>query len=142
MNIDSIQNGYVIDHIKAGKSMQIYKYLNLDALSCSVAIIKNVKSQRMGRKDIIKIDELIPVNLDILGYIDPDVTVNVIRDGKLVEKKRLSLPQRIANVLRCKNPRCITQAEQEIDHIFYLADPEKRVYRCLYCETAAKRDSL
>ena len=105
----------------------------------SVAIIKNAKSQHMGRKDIIKIDDLIPINLDVLGYIDPDITVNVIRDGKLAEKKHLELPERVVNVIRCKNPRCITQTEQEIDHVFFLADREKRTYRCLYCEAAHKR---
>jgi aspartate carbamoyltransferase regulatory subunit len=140
MNIDGIQNGYVIDHIRAGKAMSIYRYLRLDKLDCSVAIIKNAKSKRMGRKDIIKIDELIPIDLDILGYIDPDVTVNIIRDEKLAEKKHLALPQRVVNVIRCKNPRCITQIEQEIEHVFVLADPEKGTYRCLYCETAHKND--
>ncbi len=138
MNIDGIQNGYVLDHIQAGKAMVIYRYLKLDKLDCSVAIIKNAKSRRMGRKDIIKIDSLIPIDLDILGYIDPNVTVNVIRDEQLVEKKRLSLPERVVNVIRCKNPRCITQIEQEIEHVFFLADREKGTYRCLYCETAHK----
>lgn len=140
MNIDGIQNGYVIDHIRAGKAMLIYRYLRLDKLDCSVAIIKNAKSKRMGRKDIIKIDELIPVDLEILGYIDPDVTVNIIRDEKLVEKKRLALPERVVNVIRCKNPRCITQAEQEIEHVFVLTDRERGVYRCLYCEVPHKNE--
>ena len=140
MNIDGIINGYVIDHIKAGRAMMIYRYLGLDKLDCSVAIIKNAKSQRMGRKDIIKIDDLIPVDLEILGYIDPDVTVNIIRDEKLVEKKQLALPSRVVNVIRCKNPRCITQVEQEIEHVFYLADRERGTYRCLYCEVAHKND--
>ena len=140
MNIDGICNGYVIDHIKAGRAMMIYRYLGLDKLDCSVAIIKNVKSQRMGRKDIIKIDELIPVDLEILGYIDPDVTVNIIRDDRLVEKKQLALPARVVNVIRCKNPRCITQVEQEIEHVFFLADRERGTYRCLYCEVAHKND--
>ncbi|MCE5344154.1 MAG: aspartate carbamoyltransferase regulatory subunit [Eubacteriales bacterium] len=142
MNIDGIQNGYVIDHIQAGKAMAIYRYLRLDKLDCSVAIIKNAKSRRMGRKDIIKIDDLIPIDLDILGYIDPDVTVNIIRDDKLVEKKHLALPTRVVNVIRCKNPRCITQIEQEIEHVFVLADPEKGIYRCFYCETAHKGDDM
>jgi aspartate carbamoyltransferase regulatory subunit len=142
MNIDGIQNGYVIDHIQAGKAMMIYRYLKLDKLDCSVAIIKNVKSQRMGRKDIIKIDELIPIDLDILGYIDPNVTVNIIRDEKLVEKKHLALPERVVNVMRCKNPRCITQIEQEIEHVFVLADREKGTYRCLYCETTHKSEDI
>ena len=140
MNIDGIQNGYVIDHIRAGKGMLIYRYLKLDKLDCSVAIIKNAKSQHMGRKDIIKIDDLIPVDWDILGYIDPDVTVNIIRDNQLVEKKRLTLPSRVVNVIRCKNPRCITQIEQEIEHVFILADREKGTYRCRYCEVAHKND--
>ncbi len=138
MNIDSIQNGYVIDQIRAGRSMHIYRYLGLDQLECSVAIIKNVKSNRMGKKDIIKIDELIPINLDMLGYIDPDITVNVIHNGQRLEKKHLALPERVVNVIRCKNPRCITQVEQEVDQIFFLADKEKQVYRCHYCETASK----
>jgi aspartate carbamoyltransferase regulatory subunit len=136
MNIDSIQNGYVIDHIHAGRSMAIYSYLGLDALDCSVAIIKNVKSKRMGKKDIIKIDAEIPLNLEILGYIDPGITVNIIRQGERVEKKHLALPERVVNVIRCKNPRCITQIEQEIDHVFFLADAGTGVYRCLYCESA------
>jgi len=138
MNIDNIQNGYVIDHIHAGRSMDIYAYLGLDALDCSVAIIKNVKSKRMGKKDIIKVDAEIPMNLELLGYIDPGITVNVIRDGERVEKKHLALPDRVVNVIRCKNPRCITQVEQEIDHVFFLADSEKGLYRCLYCEVSSK----
>ncbi len=142
MNIDGIQNGYVIDHIHAGKAMTIYRYLGLDSLDCSVAIIKNAKSQRMGRKDIIKIDALIPIDLHILGYIDPSVTVNVIRDEKLVDKKRLALPERVENVIRCKNPRCITQVEQEIEHVFVLADRDNGSYRCLYCEAAHKSEDI
>ena len=135
MNIDGIQNGYVIDHIRAGRAMTIYRYLGLDRLDCSVAIIKNAKSRRMGRKDIIKIDELIPVDWEILGYIDSDVTVNIIRDDQLAEKKHLTLPERVVNVIRCKNPRCITQVEQEIAHEFVLTDRAHGVYRCVYCET-------
>ena len=138
MNIDGIQNGYVIDHIQAGRAMMIYRHLGLDRLDCSVAIIKNAKSARMGRKDIIKIDELIPVDLETLGYIDPDVTVNVIRDGALAEKKHLALPTRVVNIIRCKNPRCISQTEQEIEHVFVLTDREQGTYRCLYCEVAHK----
>ncbi|NCB35888.1 MAG: aspartate carbamoyltransferase regulatory subunit [Clostridia bacterium] len=140
MNIDGIQNGYVLDHIRAGRAMLIYRYLKLDKLDCSVAIIKNAKSQRMGRKDIIKIDELISIDWEMLGYIDPDVTVNIIRDDQLMEKKRLALPERVVNVIRCKNPRCITQVEQEIEHVFVLADREKGTYRCLYCEVPHKND--
>ena len=140
MNIDSIQNGYVIDHIRAGRSMEIYHYLGLDALDCSVAIIKNAKSQRMGKKDIIKIDQEIPLDLDLLGYIDPGISVNIIRDGKLVEKKKPEMPARVVNVMKCKNPRCITQTEQELDQIFVLADREKQVYRCFYCEAAYRSE--
>lgn len=138
MNIDSISNGIVIDHIKAGRSMDIYHFLNLESLDCSVAIIKNVISKKMGRKDIIKIDASIDVDLDALGYIDPDVTVNIIRDGKLTEKKHLELPKRIVGVIKCKNPRCITSTEQDIPHIFKLTDSENVVYRCMYCESKSK----
>ena len=138
MNIDSIQNGYVIDHIRAGLGMDVYRYLKLDTLDCSVAIIKNAKSKRLGKKDIIKIDQEIPLDVELLGYIDPDITVNIIRDGKRVEKMHLEMPDRVVNVIRCKNPRCITQTEQELDQVFFLADREKRVYRCLYCEAKHK----
>ncbi len=137
MNIDSIQNGIVIDHIKAGSAMVLYDLLGLDALDVSVAIIKNVNSRKMGKKDIIKIDADIPVDLDVIGYVDPAATINVIRDGVLVEKKSLSLPKTLTNVLKCKNPRCITSCEQELDHVFRLADEEKKLYRCVYCETKA-----
>ena len=137
MNIDSIKNGLVLDHIKAGRGMQIYHYLNLDALECPVAIITNVQSKTCGTKDIIKIDADIDVDLDILGYIDPDVTVNVIRDSKVVEKKHLALPERLNGVLKCNNPRCISTTEQELPQIFTLADREHRTYRCLYCEANA-----
>ena len=139
MNIDSIQNGVVLDHIQAGKSMDIYKYLHLDELDCSVAIIKNVRSGRMGKKDIIKIDSPMDVDLDVLGYVDPDITVNIIRDGQLVEKKHLALPERLVNITRCKNPRCITVAEPRLDAIFLLNDREKRTYRCAYCDTEKQR---
>ena len=135
MNIDSIVNGIVLDHIKAGKSMEVYNSLGLDKLSCSVAIIKNVKSQKMGKKDIIKIDEDFEVNLDVLGYIDPGITVSIIKEGKRVEKLNLDLPEKITNIEKCKNPRCITSIEQELDHIFYLADEKQRIYRCIYCES-------
>ena len=139
MNIDSIQNGVVLDHIQAGKSMDIYKYLHLDQLDCSVAIIKNVRSDRMGKKDIIKIDSPVDVNLDILGYIDPNITVNVIRDGVRVEKKKLELPKQLVNIIRCKNPRCITTAESQLDAIFFLSDAETHTYRCAYCEAEESR---
>ena len=137
MNIDSIHNGVVLDHIKAGKSMEIYQHLKLDELDCSVAIIKNVRSSRMGKKDIIKIDADIELNMDILGYVDPNVTINIIRNGELVEKRRAELPTKLTDVLFCKNPRCITTTEQELDHIVRLTDPEAKVYRCIYCETKA-----
>ena len=138
MNIDSILNGYVIDHIQAGRAMEIYRYLGLDDLDCSVAVIKNAKSQNMGRKDIIKIDQEIPLDLDLLAYIDPGVTVNIIRDGELVEKKKPAMPEKIVNVIKCKNPRCITQVEQELDQIFVLTDREQQTYRCFYCEAQSK----
>lgn len=137
MNIDSIKNGIVIDHITAGKGMELYKLLNLDNLDCSVAFIKNVNSKKMGKKDIIKIDADININMDILGYVDPDVTVDIIKDGVLVEKKKIELPKTLKNVLFCKNPRCITTTEQEIEHVFHLTDKESRVYRCIYCESEA-----
>ena len=138
MNIDSIKNGIVIDHIKAGNSMEIYNFLNLEELDCSVAIIKNVISKKMGRKDIIKIDSDIDLDINVLGYIDSDITVNVIKDGVIVEKCHLELPERLENVIICKNPRCITTVEQEIKHIFKLTDREKGVYRCVYCEAKAR----
>lgn len=139
MNIDSIRRGIVLDHIKAGRSMDIYQHLHLDELSCSVAIIKNVKSEAMGRKDIIKIDDDISIDLDVLGYIDPGITVNVIEDGHIAEKKHLNLPQQLVNVIRCKNPRCITSVESALDHVFRLADEQRRVYRCIYCDAENKR---
>ena len=138
MNIDSIKNGIVIDHITAGKGIEIYKLLGLDSLDCSVALIKNVSSRKMGKKDIIKIDSDFDVDTDILGFVDPDVTVNIIKDGKTAEKKTIGLPERLTNVLTCKNPRCISATEQELPQIFKLTDRERRVYRCLYCETKAK----
>ena len=135
MNIDSIQNGVVLDHIQAGKSMEIYKHLHLDQLDCSVAIIKNARSGHMERKDIIKIDSPVELDLDVLGYIDPNITVNIIRDGKLVEKKHLELPEKLVNILRCKNPRCITVSEPQLDAIFKLSNRDRRIYRCAYCDT-------
>ena len=136
MNIDSIQNGVVLDHIQAGKGMDVYKYLRLDQLDCQVAIIKNARSGHMGKKDIIKIDSPMEVDLDVLGYIDSNITVNIIRDGKRVEKKHLELPQKLVNVIHCKNPRCITVSESQLDAIFVLSDAEKHTYRCAYCDTA------
>ncbi len=138
MNIDSITNGFVIDHIIAGRGMRIYELLGLDNLDCSVAIIKNANSHKRFKKDIIKIDAEIDLDLDVIGYVDPGATINVIRDGKLVEKKVLELPETLTNVIKCKNPRCITTTEQEINHIFKLTDRDHGVYRCLYCETQAK----
>ena len=138
MNIDSIKNGYVIDHIKAGMAMEIYRVLKLDRLDCPLAIIKNAVSDKMGKKDIIKIDELIELDLKALGYIDPGITVNVIKNGEIVDKRHLELPESITNVIKCKNPRCITSCEQELAHVFKLTDRENRVYRCIYCESVAK----
>ena len=135
MNIDAIKNGLVIDHIPAGESMTIYRLLHLDRLDCSVAIIKNVVSGKMGKKDIIKIDSTMDLNLDILGFISPDITVNIIRNGERVEKKQLALPEVLTGVLACKNPRCITSVEQELPQRFKLTDREHKVYRCVYCET-------
>ena len=137
MNIDSIQTGIVIDHITAGRAMRLYELLGLGSLDCSVAIIQNAVSRKMGRKDIIKIDADIPVNFDVIGYVDPTATVNIIRDGKLVDKREIGMPETLTNVIRCKNPRCITSTEQELDHIFKLTDRLKEVYRCAYCETRA-----
>ena len=139
MNIDAITNGIVIDHIKAGGAMSIYNFLELDKLDCPVAIIKNAVSKKMGRKDIIKIDSNIDIDLNILGFIDSDITVNIIANGKLAEKKHLTLPDTIKEVLKCKNPRCITSVEQELPHIFKLTDRENGVYRCIYCESKAEK---
>lgn len=137
MNIDSIQNGIVIDHITAGNAMRIYELLELDKLDCAVAIIKNASSSKMGRKDIIKIDADIDVNLDVIGFVDPDATVNIIKDAKLFEKKKIDMPETITNVIKCRNPRCISSCEQELDHVFRLTDRKKKIYRCIYCETKA-----
>ncbi len=138
MTVDEIKNGIVLDHITAGKGMKIYNLLGLDKLDCSVALIRNADSRKMGKKDIIKIDADIDLDTDIIGYVDPDITVNVIKDGKNVEKKTIELPERLTNVLVCKNPRCISVTEQELPQVFTLSDKENRVYRCLYCETKAK----
>ena len=139
MIIDAISNGIVIDHIAAGKAMTLYGILGLDGLDCTVALLKNVPSRKLGRKDIIKIDRILDLDWEVIGYIDPGITVNIIRDGVRVEKRQLRLPERITNVIRCKNPRCITSVEQELPQIFTLTDPETRTYRCLYCETKAER---
>ena len=141
MNIDSIKNGIVIDHIPAGRGMTLYDLLGLGKLDCPVAIIKNANSSAMGKKDIIKIDADIPVNLDIIGYVAPNVTINIIRDGVLCEKRSIGLPKILKNVIRCKNPRCITSTEQELDHVFRLENAEEKIYRCVYCDTTASSDS-
>ncbi|MBE6036061.1 MAG: aspartate carbamoyltransferase regulatory subunit [Clostridiales bacterium] len=138
MKIDSIHTGIVIDHITAGSGMLLYDLLDLDSLDCSVALLKNVFSKKQGKKDIIKIAADIPVNLDIIGYVDPGATVNIIKDGLLVEKKTIEMPETLTNVLTCKNPRCISSVEQELDQVFKLTDREHKIYRCLYCETQAK----
>ncbi len=138
MNIDSITNGFVIDHITAGRGMRIYELLGLDNLDCSVAIIKNVTSKKLGKKDIIKIDADIEIDFDVIGYVDPGITINIIRDCQRVEKLTVSPPEKLTNVIKCKNPRCITSTEQEINHIFKLTDKDRGEYRCLYCETKAQ----
>ena len=135
LNVGRIEEGFVLDHIQAGKSMEIYKYLHLDKLDCCVAIIKNAKSSKMGKKDIMKIECPIDfIDLDVLGFIDHNITINIIKDSEIVEKKSLHLTKKITNIIRCKNPRCITSIEQELDHVFVLTDPEKEIYRCMYCE--------
>lgn len=139
MNIDSIYNGIVLDHIRAGTGMEVYRQLGLDRLDCSVAIITNAKSTKMGKKDIIKIDSPIHLNLEVLGYLDPDITVDIIREGKLVNKAHLQLPAQLVNTIRCKNPRCITAQESQLDTLFVLADAGRRVYRCAYCDTEHTR---
>ena len=138
MNVDSISNGIVIDHITKGRGMVLYNLLGLDALECSVALMRNVPSSKMGRKDIIKIDADIPVSFDVIGYVDPGITVNIIRDGIITDKKSIAPPEILTNVIKCKNPRCITSAEQELDHVFKLVDRENIIYRCVYCESKAK----
>lgn len=137
MKIDSIQNGVVIDHITAGLGMRIYELLNLDSIDVSVAIIKNVASKKMGKKDIIKIDAEIDINFDVIGFVDPSATVNIIKNGNLIKKCNIDMPKKLVNVIKCKNPRCITSCEQELDHIFKLTDKDGKVYRCIYCETKA-----
>ena len=138
MKIDAIHRGIVLDHIKAGRAMDIYRYLHLDELQCPVAIIKNARSEAMGLKDIIKIDDEIDIDLDVVGFVDPGTTVNIIKDGVVVEKKRLELPERLVNVIRCKNPRCITTVEPSLDQVFRLTDRTRRIYRCIYCDAERK----
>jgi len=139
MKIGHIENGIVLDHITAGNSMNIYNVLHLDKLDCTVALIKNADSPKMGKKDIIKISTHMEIDLDILGYLDPGITVNIIRDGEVAEQRHVELPERVVGVIQCKNPRCITSVEREIVHEFKLTDPGKKVYRCIYCEQAASR---
>lgn len=137
MRIDAINTGVVIDHITAENGMRLYELLDLGSLDCSVAIIKNVDSRKMGKKDIIKINADIAIDFDVIGYVDPGATVNIIRDGVIVEKRKIDMPEHLTNVIRCKNPRCITSSEQELDHVFRLTDRENKVYRCIYCEAKA-----
>ncbi len=139
MNIDSIVNGIVIDHITAGKALEIYNMLGMEKLECQVAIIQNAHSNKMGKKDIIKIDGEFKIDLDAIGYVDPGATIVFIKNGTLVDKKKLDLPKRITNVILCKNPRCITSTEQELPHVFNLTDEKHRIYRCLWCEAKAER---
>lgn len=142
MIIGSIVNGLVIDHIPAGRGMELYRYLKLDDMECEVALIKNAASEKYGKKDILKVNEVIDMDFDILGYIAPQITVNVIRNGERVQKIHPKLPETITGVLRCKNPRCITSVEQELQHVFKLTDREHGVYRCIYCDTKAEKQSL
>ena len=139
MNIDSIKNGIVIDHITAGKAMELYFHLGLDKLDYQVAIIKNASSKKMGKKDIIKVDGNVILDMNVIGYFDPGATVTIIKNSEVVEKKKITLPERITNVILCKNPRCITTTEQELPHVFRLTDEKNRIYRCLYCEAKAER---
>ena len=137
MNIGHIENGIVLDHITAGKGMNIYNVLKLGELDCTVALIKNADSPKMGKKDIIKISTHMDIDLDILGYLDPGITVCIIHDGEVAERRTLSLPKKVVGVIKCKNPRCITSVEREIVHEFKLTDPNKKIYRCIYCEQKA-----
>ena len=137
MNIDSIQNGVVIDHITAGNGMKLYSLLKLDGIDAQVAIIKNASSSKMGKKDIIKVDAAIDLNYDLIGFVDPNATVNIIRDGKRIDKRKVEKPEYLTNVIFCTNPRCITSCEQELDHVFRLTDRERTIYRCIYCEAKA-----
>ena len=135
LNVGRIAEGFVLDHIEAGRSMEIYRYLSLDKLDCTVAIIKNARSNKMGKKDIIKIEGPFDIDLNVLGVLDHKITINIIKNNEIVEKKDLSLPERVTNIIRCKNPRCITSIEQELPHTFKLTDRENRIYRCIYCES-------
>ena len=137
LNVGKIEEGFVLDHIKAGKSLSIYEHLQLDKLDCTVAIIKNARSGKMGKKDIIKIDCIMDINFDVLGFISPNITVDTVRGGTVTEKKHINLPDELTDILHCKNPRCITSTEQDIHHVFRLTDREKGIYRCVYCDTRA-----
>ncbi len=135
LNVGKIEEGFVLDHIQAGKSMSIYEHLGLDKMDCTVAIIKNARSKIMGKKDILKVEcDIDTLDLDVLAFIDHNITINVIKAGEIIEKRSLKLPKEVKNVIKCRNPRCITSIEQELPHIFFLADEEKEVYRCKYCE--------
>ena len=138
MKINPITNGIVLDHITAGKGMELYNILDLDKLDCAVAVIMSVDSKKLGRKDIIKIDRVIDLNFDVIGYVDPGVTVNIINDGELTKRTNIGLPKTVSGIIKCKNPRCITSTEQELAHVFKLCDEEKRIYRCIYCDSVAK----
>lgn len=140
LNISGLKEGVVIDHIMVGGALEIYNYLNLDKLDCSVAIIKNAKSNKSGKKDIIKIEGPLRVDLEMLGVLDPNITVNIIKDGDIIEKRHLNLPSKVTNIIKCKNPRCITSIEQELVHEFKLTDKENGIYRCVYCEQKFKEN--
>ncbi len=140
LNIGGLNQGIVIDHIEAGGAMKIYSYLSLEKLDCSVAIIKNARSNKMGKKDIIKIEGHLDIDLDILGVLDRNITINIIENGQIIKKHNLNLPEKVTNIIKCKNPRCITSIERELPHSFKLTDREKGVYRCIYCEQAFKRN--
>ncbi|SDZ82325.1 aspartate carbamoyltransferase regulatory subunit [Oribacterium sp. KHPX15] len=142
MTVDGIENGIVLDHIEAGKAMMVYKYLNLDKLDSQVALIQNCSSRKMGKKDIVKISEDLDIDLDVLGYIDPGITVNYIKNGIRVDKKTLQLPETLTNVLKCKNPRCIISVEQELPQVFKIVDRTKALYRCMYCDTIVRSEEL
>ncbi len=138
LNIGGLRQGIVIDHIQAGGAMKIYEYLNLEKLDCSVAIIKNARSNKMGKKDIIKIEGPLTIDINVLGVLDHNITINIIEDDKIVEKRKLSLPDTVTNIIKCRNPRCITSIEQELPHSFKLTDRKNRIYRCIYCESKFK----
>ena len=140
MNIDSIKDGFVIDHIKAGRAMEIYEKLNLNKLDCQVAIITNAKSKKTGKKDIIKIDKNIDIDIDTLGFIDPNITINIVKNDEIIKKFHPEIPEELINIAQCQNPRCITSIEKDLDQIFILTDKEKQVYRCKYCEMSLKKN--